>query len=131
MFGQGQGCNLIIDNGSYDISRAHVYHLKVVPHYHPYNIGWIKKGLGIKVIDLCHVPIFIGKFCQNFIADDVVDIDKCHILLGGCGNMMLTLLTKVKIIYIHLEGQKSCHETCSTYSKFDLEKVAITRIPMQ
>ena len=32
-------------------------------------------------MDLCHVPISIGKFCQDFVACNVVDIDACHILL--------------------------------------------------
>ena len=34
-----------------------------------------------KVIDLCHVFIFIGNFYQDFVACDIVNMDKCHILL--------------------------------------------------
>jgi len=48
----------------------------------PYAIVWIKKGLSIKVTNLCHVPISIGKFYQDFVACDIVNMDKCHILLG-------------------------------------------------
>ena len=33
-------------------------------------------------MDLCYVPISIGEFFQDFIACDVVNMDKCHILLG-------------------------------------------------
>ena len=59
-------CNLIINNGNCEniVSRALVDFLKLEtkPHHHPYNIKWIKKGPCIKVIDLCYVPISIGKF---------------------------------------------------------------------
>ena len=41
-----------------------------------------KKGPSIKVTNLCHVSISIGKFYQDFVACDVVDMDACHILLG-------------------------------------------------
>ena len=58
--------NLIIDNEIYEkiVFRALIDHLKLETksHYHPYTISWIKKSPSIKVIDLCHVPIFIGEF---------------------------------------------------------------------
>ena len=34
------------------------------------------------VTDLCHVPLSIGKFSEDYVACDVVDMDNCHILLG-------------------------------------------------
>ena len=66
------------------MSRALVNHLKLKtePHPHPYTIGQIKKGSSINVTDLCHIPISIGKYYQDFISCDVVDMDACHILLG-------------------------------------------------
>ena len=64
--------------------RALVDHLKLdtKQHHNPYAIGWIKKGPSITVKDLCHVPIFFSKFYQDFVACDIVDMDKCHVLLG-------------------------------------------------
>ena len=35
-----------------------------------------------QVINRCHIPISIGKFYRDPVACDVVDMDKCHILLG-------------------------------------------------
>ena len=59
-------CDLIIDNESYEniVSRALVDYLKLEtkPHPHLYTIGLIKNGSSIKVTDLCHVSISIGKF---------------------------------------------------------------------
>jgi len=52
------------------------------PHSNPHTIGWIKKDSSIKIIDLYHVPILIGKYYQDIVACDVVDMDTCHILLG-------------------------------------------------
>jgi len=78
-------CNLIIDNESCEnvVSRALVDHLRleIKPHHYPYDIGWIEQGPRIKVTDLRQVPIFIGKYYQDFVTCDVVDMDKCHILL--------------------------------------------------
>ena len=79
-------CILIINNRSCEniMSRVLVDHLKldIKPHHNPYVIGLIKKGHSIKVTDQCHVPISIIKFYQDSVACDVVDIDKCHGLLG-------------------------------------------------
>jgi len=80
------------------VSRALVDHLKLEmkPHPHLYTVGWITKGLSFNVIYLCHVPISIGKFYQDTVTCDVVDMEACHILLGRPWHMMLTLPTKVK-----------------------------------
>jgi len=79
-------CNLLIDNGSCEniVSSLLVDYLELTmePYPHPYTIRWIKKGPCIKVTNLCQVPISIGKFYQDSVTSDVVDMDACHILLG-------------------------------------------------
>jgi len=59
-------CNLIIDKGSCEniISTALVDYLELETksHPHPYIIEKIMKGLYVKVMNLCQVPIPIGKF---------------------------------------------------------------------
>jgi len=94
-------CNLIIDNGSCkNIMFRALVKLEMNPHHHSYAIEWIKEGPGIKVTNLGLVPISISKYYQDCVACDVIDMDKCHIFWRGHGNMMLTLFTKEKRIYI-------------------------------
>jgi len=58
-------------------------YLKLKTKSHPHHtIGWIKNDPSIKVKDVCHVSISIGKFYQDYVTCDVVVMDKCHILLG-------------------------------------------------
>jgi len=79
-------CNLIINNESYKniVSSALVDYLRIEmePNPQPYTIGWIKKAPSIKVVNLYHVPISIGILYQDSIACEVVNIVKCHTLLG-------------------------------------------------
>jgi len=70
--------------------------LETEPHLHPYTIGWSKKDLSIKVIDGCHVLISIGKYYQDTVCCDVVDMDTCHILLGRSWHYVIMLPTEVK-----------------------------------
>ena len=54
----------------------------------------------IKVMYLCQVPIFIGKRYKDFVTCDVVDMDKCHILLGRQWQHDVDATHKKKRIYI-------------------------------
>ena len=53
--------------------------LETESHSHPYTIGQIK-DFSIKVIDLYHVSISTGKFYQDIVGCDVVDMNTCILL---------------------------------------------------
>ncbi|GJV21908.1 putative nucleotidyltransferase, ribonuclease H, partial [Tanacetum coccineum] len=79
-------CYMIIDRGSYEnlVSKALVkaFKLPTEPHPNPYQIGWIKKGLALKVAEICKVPLAIGKHYNELVTCNVVDMEACHVLLG-------------------------------------------------
>ncbi|XP_040994264.1 uncharacterized protein LOC121240799 [Juglans microcarpa x Juglans regia] len=79
-------CNLIIDSGSCEniVSRALVSTLQLNTEKHPkpYKINWIKKGAETKVTSTCRIPFSIGKFYNDVVDCDVVEMDACHVLLG-------------------------------------------------
>ncbi|GJU52249.1 hypothetical protein Tco_1225963 [Tanacetum coccineum] len=50
--------------------------------YSPYQIGWIKKRLALKVTKICKVHLAIGKHYNELVICDVIDTEACHVLLG-------------------------------------------------
>ena len=78
---------MIIDSGSSEnvVSKALVkaLYLKTKKHPSPYKIAWIKKGLEVQVLEVCKIPLSIGKYYKDEIVCDVMDMDACHILLGS------------------------------------------------
>ncbi|GKE89161.1 RNA-directed DNA polymerase, partial [Tanacetum coccineum] len=77
---------MIIDGGSYEnlVSKALVkaFKLPTEPHPSPYQIGRIKKGLTLKVTEICKLPLAMGKHYNELVICDVVDMETCHVLLG-------------------------------------------------
>ncbi|GKA79056.1 transposon ty3-I gag-pol polyprotein [Tanacetum coccineum] len=73
--------SIIIDGGSCKnlVPKALVkaFNLPTKPNHCPYQIGWIKKVPALKVIEVCKVPLAIGK---HFVTCDIVDIEKSHVL---------------------------------------------------
>nr|GEV07121.1 nucleobase-ascorbate transporter 3 [Tanacetum cinerariifolium] len=79
-------CYMIIDGGSCEnlVSKALVKAIKLPtkPHPSPYHIGRIKKGLALKVTEICKVPLAIEKYYNELVTCDIVDMEACHVLLG-------------------------------------------------
>jgi len=50
--------------------------LETESHFQSYTVDWIKKYPSIKLTNLCHVPISVGKLYQDFVTCEVVNIDK-------------------------------------------------------
>ena len=50
-------------------------------HPHPYLVSWIKKDMDSQVTEVCYIFFLIGKFYQDEITCDVLEMDACHFLL--------------------------------------------------
>lgn len=48
----------------------------------PSKIAWIKKGTKVQVMEVCIVPILIGKYHEDEVICVVVDMDACHFWFG-------------------------------------------------
>lgn len=51
-------------------------------HPRPYKVGWIRRGVGSTITEVCKVPLSIGKSYQDENTCDVLEMDACHIILG-------------------------------------------------
>lgn len=82
----GKVCKLVIYSCSCEnlISQNLVKHLKLDTHDHPnpYTIGWIKKGVNMRITKQCNLPLSLGKYYRSNVLCDVVDMDANHVLLG-------------------------------------------------
>lgn len=45
-------------------------------------MGWIRKGYETKVIEICTISLSIGKYYQDEVACNAIEMDACQILLG-------------------------------------------------
>nr|GEV05014.1 transposon Ty3-I Gag-Pol polyprotein [Tanacetum cinerariifolium] len=75
-------CYMIIDGESSEnlVSKALVKAFKLLtePYPSPYQIGRTKKGLTLKVTEICKVPLAMGKHYNELVVCDVVDMETCH-----------------------------------------------------
>ncbi|GKC48484.1 hypothetical protein Tco_1071229, partial [Tanacetum coccineum] len=76
----------VIDGGICEnlVSRELANTLKLLTkqHSNPYKLGRIKKGLEVKVSEVCKIPIAIGSSYRDVVSCDVVDLGASLVLIG-------------------------------------------------
>ncbi|GJU86778.1 hypothetical protein Tco_1294324 [Tanacetum coccineum] len=84
--GVGFSIDNVIDGGICEnlVSRELANTLKLLTkqHSNPYKLGWIKKGLEVKVSEVCKIPIAIGSSYRDVVSCDVVDLGASLVLIG-------------------------------------------------
>nr|GEU58816.1 transposon Ty3-I Gag-Pol polyprotein [Tanacetum cinerariifolium] len=58
------------------------FKFRTEPHPSAFYIGRIKKGLTLKVTEICKVPLAMRNHYNELVTCDVIDIETCHVLLG-------------------------------------------------
>nr|GEU89066.1 putative nucleotidyltransferase, ribonuclease H [Tanacetum cinerariifolium] len=72
----GEAKDLLYDHCENLVSKTLVkaFKLPTEPHHSLYQIGWIKKGPTLKVIEICNIPLAIRKHYNELVICDVIDI---------------------------------------------------------
>ncbi|XP_010480943.1 PREDICTED: uncharacterized protein LOC104759753 [Camelina sativa] len=83
---QGRVCTFIIDLGCCRniIAEAAVDKLGLVHEQHPapYNLGWLREGVEMRISQHALLPFSIGQYHCDRTYCDVASIDMSHLLLG-------------------------------------------------
>nr|GFA28738.1 putative nucleotidyltransferase, ribonuclease H [Tanacetum cinerariifolium] len=66
------------------------------PYPSPYQIGYIKKGSTLKVIEICKVPLAIRKHYNELVTCDVIDIEACHKTIAMLSLSVISPKTKLE-----------------------------------
>ena len=82
----GRVCSFIIDSGSCRnvIAEDAVEKLGLVREQHPapYNLGWLKEGVEMRISHRALVPFSIGPYYRDRTYCDIAPIDVSHLFLG-------------------------------------------------
>lgn len=59
-----------------------VLNLPTEKHPRPYKVGWIRRVTETKITDVYKLVLSIGKYYQDELLCDVIEMEVCHVLLG-------------------------------------------------